>query len=115
MNTEDSIWRGVAEEIHLLLLIREGEFSWVTNTKRSGIPVTYIRIYSQEYGGGHCIKTTILFSQDSVEITHQTSIEPPKFINKYFDLTDPKSLDTIFCWLRTYGLVSESTELRDVI
>jgi hypothetical protein len=121
---EDFIWRGPAEEIKKLLLIRAGESSWIANCEVRGIPASYIRIFSPGYGGSDIsgtvrdapnvgIKTTILFIEDWVEISHQTQIDPPKFVSEEFELTDPKSLDTMISWLKSHNLVSESTQLGD--
>jgi hypothetical protein len=108
---EDFIWRGPVEEIRKILSLQVGESAWATNAIVRDRPASYVRIYAPGYGGvkGVGIKTTILFIEDYVEISHQTSIEPPKFITEEFELTDPKSLDTIISWLRSHNLVSETT------
>lgn len=56
------------------------------------------------------IRTTILFIEDTIDVTHQPDIEDIPY-GFEIDLTDPNCWETLLRWMKDESLTSESTVL----
>jgi len=121
----DFIYAEIAKEIDSLLVV-DNPHTHVSQKVRD-FPASFVRIWftEQETASsnleqrlaelapnslGRVIKTTILFIEDRIEITHQAHPDALP-VGIEYDLTDPDCWETLLRWMQDNSLVPRSTVL----